>query len=79
MAKITRSLQDAPADQGLVDECFDEITEFVDTLDYSPEVIAYALSTHLAGLLRALLDFGQCSPQEIEEFFRRMQEEALAS
>src|SRR5882762_6370188 len=72
------SLQDPTQDDGTVEECLDELNDFVATLgNYPPTVLAVAMRVHLESLLRALLERGQCTRQEIREFVKDLEREAL--
>ena len=61
-----------------VEECLDELNDFVAGLqDYSPTVLAVALRVHLEGLLRALLEGRLCTPEEVRDFVRELERDAL--
>ncbi len=63
-----------------IEQCVDEIDDFVETLQRYPEsVIAMALRIHLAGLLRAMLDEQFCSREEVREFAIALEQEALGT
>jgi hypothetical protein len=75
------TLQDPTTAEGAIEECLDEINEFVATLDrYPPTAVAVAMSVHLQSLLRALLDCDLCTRQQVrglvEEFEREVFEES---
>ena len=72
----TRNAQ--PDADGTIEECVDELEEFVATLVRYPEVVlAHALRVHLAGLLRALIDQGLVSCAQVKEFARELERDAL--
>jgi hypothetical protein len=72
------ALQDPTPEDGTIEECLDEISDFVATLGhYSPVVLAVAMRVHLESLLRALLEHGLCTRQEIREFVKDLEREAF--
>lgn len=61
-----------------LEECVDELNDFFDTLGrYAPTVIAVALRVHLEALLLVLLDARACTREEVREFVRGLEREAL--
>jgi hypothetical protein len=71
------SLSDARSD-GTVEECLDEVNDFVAGLGrYSPTTLAVALRVHLATLLQALLEGQLCKREEIRDFVRELERDAL--
>ena len=77
------TLQEPTTTEGAIEECLDEINEFVATLDrYPPTAVAVAMSVHLQSLLRALLECDMCTRQQVrglvEEFEREVFEESEA-
>jgi hypothetical protein len=71
------TLHEPTSTEGAIEECLDEINEFVATLDrYSPTAVAVAMSVHLQSLLRALLECDMCTRQQVrglvEEFEREV-------
>ena len=65
------------ATSGTLEECADELNDFVATLTaYPPTVLAYALRAHLDGLLRALEIHGEWTVQEIAAFVDELASEA---
>jgi hypothetical protein len=65
---------------GTVEECVDEIDDFVATLErYPPAVLAIALRSHLAGLLRVLREHGDWSDSQMSDFLRDLTCEVLES
>jgi len=72
------SLQNPTPDDGRLEECLDEINDFVATLErYPPAVVAAAMRVHLKSLLGALLEYGLCTRQEVREFVKGLEREAL--
>ena len=70
--------QDPTADDGTIEECLDEINDFVETLGrYPPTVLAVAMRVHLETLLRTLLERDLCTPQEVRDFAKDLEREAL--
>ena len=73
------ALRDATLEEGTLEECMDEINDFVQTLDrYPPRMVAIALRAHMEILLRALIECDMCTRGEIREFMREMEQEVLA-
>ncbi len=65
---------------GAVEECVEEIDDFVATLErYPPEVLAIALRAHLAGLLRVLRERGDWSDSQMNDFLNDLSSEVLES
>jgi hypothetical protein len=63
---------------GTLAECADELNDFVNTLErYPPAVLAFALRTHLCGLLQALNIQGEWNAAEIQTFMEEMSREVL--
>jgi hypothetical protein len=63
-----------------IEECVDEIDDFIETLDRYPEaVIAVALRIHLGALLRAMADEQLCSRVQLREFIAALEQEALGA
>jgi hypothetical protein len=72
------SFTDSARDDGSVEECLDVLNDFVASLEhYSPTVLAVALRVHLEGLLHALLERKLCTPEEVREFVRELERDAL--
>lgn len=66
------------AQVGTIEECVDELDDFVATLSHYPEpVIAFALRVHLGALLRTLLERGTLSEAQAREFFLDLDREAF--
>jgi hypothetical protein len=63
-----------------IEECVDEIDDFIETLERYPEpVIAMALRIHLGALLRAMVDEQLCSREEVREFVVALEQEAIGA
>jgi len=72
------SFTDSAREDGSVEECLDELNDFMASLDhYSPAIQAVALRVHLEGLLHALLEGRMCTPEEVREFVRELERDAL--
>jgi hypothetical protein len=72
------ALQNPTADDGTIEECLDEINDFVATLGrYPPTMLAVAMRVHLETLLRTLLDRDLCTRPEIRDFVKELEREAL--
>jgi len=72
------SFTDAERDDGTVEECLDELNDFVAGLErYSPTVLAIVLRVHLEGLLHALLEGNVCTREEVRDFVRELERDAL--
>ncbi len=72
------SLSDESDDEAVVEECIQELDELVMSLDrYPPAAVAVALGTYLEGLLGALLDERQCTPDDVRELLREIESGVL--
>ena len=72
------ALRNSTIEDGSLEECLDDINDFVQTLTrYPPKMIAVALRAHLELLLRALLECGLCTCNEIQEFVRELEQDVL--
>jgi hypothetical protein len=72
------ALREATLEDGTLEECLDEINDFVQTLDrYPPRMIALAMRAHMEILLRALLECDLCTRQELRAFVRELEHEVL--
>jgi len=75
---IEMALRDSTVEDGTLEECLDEINDFVQTLTrYPPRMIAVAMRAHLEILLRAMVECGMCKRDDILQFTRELQEEVL--
>ncbi len=67
-------LKDPTTAAGAIEECLDEINDFVRTLDrYPPNVVAVAMSVHLQTMLRTLIECDMCTRQQAREFVRELE------
>jgi hypothetical protein len=65
--------------ESLMEECLDDIDEFMGTLQRFPDtVIAASMRIHLAALLRAMLDSDGCSRDDVRGFVAALEQEALS-
>lgn len=61
-----------------IEECVDDIDDFIATLERYPEpVIALALRVHLGGLLRTLVEQHVCAREDVRHFVLELEQEAL--
>jgi len=68
------SLQDPTTTDGAIEECLDEINDFVATLDrYPPTTVAVAMSVHLQTMLSALVECDLCTPQQVRTFVQELE------
>ena len=71
-------LADTEHDDGAVEQCLDELNDFIGGLQrYSPTAVAVALRVHLETLLQALLEGRICTREEVRDFLRELEREAL--
>ncbi|HWG96048.1 MAG TPA: hypothetical protein VN647_03090 [Nitrospira sp.] len=71
-------LKDSTATEGAIEECLDEINNFVMTLDqYPPNIVAIAMSVHLQTMLRTLIECDMCTPQQVREFIRELERDVF--
>ena len=72
------SLADAERNNGAVEQCLDELNDLIDGLPrYPPAILAVALRVHLETLLQTLLEAGICSREEVRDFVRELERDAL--
>jgi hypothetical protein len=72
------SLTDTERNDGAVEQCLDELNDFIAGLErYSPTVLAVALRLHLETLLQALLEGRICTREEVRDFVRELERDAL--
>ena len=72
------ALRNSTVEDGSLEECLDEINDFVQTLDrYPPLMVATAMRSHMEILLRALLECDMCTRQELRTFVHELEEEVL--
>jgi hypothetical protein len=63
---------------GEIEQCLEDIDEFLGTLERYPDpVIAQSLRIHLAALLRAMVDDGVCSREQVRQFVVALEDDAL--
>lgn len=72
------ALQNPTTAHGAIEECMDEINDFMATLDrYPPTVVAVAMSAHLQTMLRALLECDICTPRQVKQFVHELERDVL--
>jgi len=72
------STPDPMPEDGTFEECVDELNDLVAALDRYPQwVVAFAMRTHLACLLQALLEHGVCTRPQVVEFVAELERDAL--
>jgi hypothetical protein len=72
------SFADAAPTNGTVEECLDELNDFIAGLErYPPTVLAVAMRVHLESLLHALLEGNVCTREEVRDFVRELERDAL--
>lgn len=73
------SLQDPTTAAGAIEECLDEMNDFVATLDrYPPTAVAVAMSVHLQTVLCALVDCDLCTPEQVKDFVQELERDVFA-
>jgi hypothetical protein len=72
------ALRNATIDEGTLEDCLDEINDFVQTLTrYSPLMVSMAMRAHLEILLGAMLECGLCTRNDIKEFARELEHDVI--
>jgi hypothetical protein len=72
------SFIDTERNDGAVEQCLDELNDFLSNLQrYAPTTLAVALRVHLEALLQALLGGKICTREEVRDFVRELEREAL--
>ena len=72
------ALRDSTVDEGTLEECLDEMNDFVQTLTrYPPRMIAMAIRAHLEILLRAILECDLCTRDDVRGFVRELEQGVL--
>jgi hypothetical protein len=71
------SFTDTTAADGTVEECLDELNDFMEGLRYPPTVLAVAMRVHLEAILHALLEGELCTREEVRDFVRELERDAL--
>jgi hypothetical protein len=63
---------------GAIEECLDELNDLMESLQhYPPAVLAVALRVHLELLLQGLLEGKLCTREEVRDFLKELQRDAL--
>lgn len=70
------SFADTTAD-GTVEQCLDELSDFIEGLRYPTTVLAVAMRVHLEAALHALLEGELCTREEVRDFVRELERDAL--
>jgi hypothetical protein len=71
-------LADTNPNDATVEECIDELSALTAGLQrYPPVVQAVAMRVHLEALLHALLESNLCTREELREFLRELERDAL--
>jgi hypothetical protein len=69
---------DAACNEGTVEQCIDELNDFIAGLArYPPTALAVALRAHLESLLQSLLEGKLCTREEVRDFVKELEREAL--
>jgi hypothetical protein len=64
--------------EGSVEECLDELNDLIAGLQrYPPAAVAVALRAHLEAVLQALLEEKVCTREEVRDFVRELERDAL--
>jgi len=72
------SLADAQGNDVVMEQCLDELNNFINGLErYSPTTLAVALRVHLEKLLQVLLEAKICTREEVRDFVRELERDAL--
>lgn len=72
------SLSEAMRDEGILEQCLDELGESIAALDHYPlAILAIGLRVHLEALLQALLENELCTHAEVRAFVRELEQEVL--
>jgi hypothetical protein len=63
---------------GTVEECLDDLEQLLTRLHrYTPTVLVLALHVHLEMLLQALLEGKVCTREEVRDFIKELERDAL--
>jgi hypothetical protein len=74
----TMPFADTTRSDGTVEECLDELNDLLAGLQhYTPTVLAVALRVHLESLLQALLEGNVCTREEVRDFVKELERDAL--
>lgn len=69
---------DTARSDGTVEECLDELNDLLAAFQhYTPTVLAVALRVHLESLLQALLESNVCTREEVRDFVKELERDAL--
>lgn len=69
---------DTTRSDGAVEECLDELNDLLASLEhYTPTALAVALRVHLETLLQALLQGEVCTREEVRDFVKELERDAL--
>lgn len=72
------AFRDSTVDEGTLEECLDEMNDFMQTLTrYPPRMIAMATRAYLEILLRAILECDLCTRHDVREFVRELEQGVL--
>jgi hypothetical protein len=72
-------LRDPTTTEGALEECLDEINDFVTTLDrYPPAAVAVAMSAHLQTILCALVESDLCTQHQVRDFVQELARDVVA-
>jgi hypothetical protein len=72
------SLHESTVENLTFEECLEEMNDLMHTLNrYPPRMIAMAMRVHLETLLRALRAYDLCTRDEVKEFVRELERDAL--
>jgi hypothetical protein len=71
------SFADTTSTDGTVEECLDDLSDFIAGLRYPPTVLAVAMRVHLEAVLHALLEGELCTREEVRDFVRELERDAL--
>jgi hypothetical protein len=78
LEKRTMPFADTTRSDGAVEECLDELNDLLAGLQhYTPTVLAVALRVHLETLLQALLEGKVCTREEVRDFVKELERDAL--
>ncbi len=72
------SIVDTERNDGAVEQCLDELNDSLAAMQrYPMTALAVALRVHLETLLQALLEEKLCTREEVRDFLRELEREAL--
>src|SRR4029077_8253224 len=74
----TRPFADTTRNNGTVEECLDDLNDLLAGLQhYTHTVLAVALRVHLETMLQALLEGNVCTREEVRDFVKELERDAL--